>query len=148
MVQFSTKKFKELDTKELHDVFALRSEVFVVEQMCVYQDIDGKDTDAFHVLGHLENEIIAYARIVNRGVSYPDYIAIGRIVVAKQKRGQQIGHDLVTFCLEQVKKIFHEQKIKISAQAHLEQFYNKHGFEKMGAVYLEDGIPHIAMTVK
>ena len=145
MVQFSIKKFTDLNIKELHDAFALRSEVFVVEQNCIYQDIDGKDTASYHVLGKKEDTLVAYARILEKGVAYTDFVSIGRIVVSEDNRGAQFGHLLVRFCTDQIHALFPTQRIKISAQAHLESFYNQHGFEKTGDTYLEDGIPHIAM---
>ena len=145
MVQFSIKKFTDLNIKELHDSFALRSEVFVVEQNCIYQDIDGKDTSSYHVLGKKEDTLVAYARILEKGVAYTDFVSIGRIVVSEDYRGEQLGHLLVRFCTDQIHALFPTQRIKISAQAHLESFYNQHGFKKTGDTYLEDGIPHIAM---
>jgi len=142
---FSIKKFDALTGKELHDLFALRAAVFVVEQDCVYQDIDGKDQDAFHVLGKQGDKLIAYARLLEKGASYPDFLAIGRVVVADAYRGNSVGHDLFRFCLQELNERYPKEAIKISAQAHLEQFYKQHGFQKTGAPYLEDGIPHIGM---
>ncbi len=142
---FSIKKFDALTGKELHDLFALRAAVFVVEQDCVYQDIDGKDQDAFHVLGKQGDKLIAYARLLEKGSSYPDFLAIGRVVVADAYRGKSVGHDLFRFCLQELNERYPKEAIKISAQAHLEQFYKQHGFQKTGAPYLEDGIPHIGM---
>jgi ElaA protein len=89
MVSFYIKKTEELSSLELHDIFALRAEVFVVEQECVYQDIDGKDIEALHVYGKNKKEIVAYARILHTGVSYSDYISIGRLLVKKKKRGEK-----------------------------------------------------------
>ena len=88
MVSFYLKKTEELSSSELHDIFALRAEVFVVEQECIYQDIDGKDIDALHVYGKNKKEIVAYARILQPGVSYSDYISIGRLLV-KKKTGEK-----------------------------------------------------------
>ncbi len=145
MPVFYLKKFVELTPIELHDLFALRSEVFVVEQSCVYQDIDGKDKKALHVICKEGNKIIAYARILAKGMSYIENISLGRLVVIKKERGKGMGHKLLSFCLQWIKKENPKQAIKISAQSHLEVFYNKHGFKKQGKQYLEDGIPHIAM---
>ena len=95
MIKFHVKKYEDLNLDELHDLFALRSEIFVVEQNCVYQDIDGKDKDALHVLGKNENEIVAYARIFVRGESYSDFTSIGRVLVKKKSRGKSLGHQLM-----------------------------------------------------
>lgn len=148
MVSFYLKKREELSSSELHDIFALRSEVFVVEQKCIYQDIDGKDIDALHVYGKNKNEIVAYARILQTGVSYSDYISIGRLLVKKKDRGKGLGHELLSYCIHSIERKNLKSSIKISAQAHLENFYNRHGFKKNGEGYLEDGIPHIAMIRK
>tara|TARA_B100000767_G_scaffold263225_1_gene276743 strand:+ start:1279 stop:1731 length:453 start_codon:yes stop_codon:yes gene_type:complete len=147
MVDFSYKKFNELTSGELHDIFALRLEVFVVEQDCIYQDIDGKDKDSVHVLGLEEGKIIAYARILKRGFAYKKYNSIGRIVVSEDFRSRNIGHELVKFSIEVTKNIFPKTSIKISAQAHLQKFYEKHKFQISGHSYLEDGIPHIRMIL-
>ena len=148
MIFFSVKKFTDLNNQELHDLYALRSEVFVVEQDCVYQDIDGNDIDAFHILGVEKNTLAAYARIISKGKLYSDYIAIGRIVVSKGYRGKKLGYDLVKFCLETIEKNHPKEHIKISAQSHLEEFYKQQGFQKEGKAYFEDGIPHISMIKK
>ena len=148
MILFQHKKYEELTLKEAHDIFAIRSEVFVVEQDCVYQDIDGKDPKALHIIGTHESKNIAYARIFDKNIIYNNHIAIGRILVCKEKRSQQIGHDLVDYCLKTIKNNFTKSPIKISAQAHLELFYNHHGFQKKGDDYLEDGIPHISMFIE
>ena len=134
------KEWAELSTKEVENIFSLRSEVFVVEQECVYQDIDGKDQKAKHVLGKKENEIVAYARIFKPG-DYFEEASFGRAVVRKSERGRGVGDELVLSCLKKIK----EKNIKISAQSYLKGFYGKHGFVAKGKEYLEDGIPHTAM---
>jgi ElaA protein len=145
MLSFSQKKFDKLSLQELHDIYALRSEVFVVEQDCVYQDIDGKDLNSIHVLGVENKKLVAYARILNRGLSYPNHASIGRIVVSPSYRGNKTGHSLVNFSIRTTQKAYKQTPIKISAQAHLENFYKEHHFKPTGDNYLEDGIPHIAM---
>jgi len=147
MLHFECKQFEELSLRELHDIFALRAEVFVVEQDCVYQDIDGKDTSALHIIGFDKSKKpVAYSRILPAGHAYKSYTAIGRIVVAQTHRSQNFGHELVKYSLEKAGEHFNVVPIKISAQSHLVPFYNVHGFETVGEEYLEDGIPHIAMT--
>lgn len=145
MIQFYCKRFDELSTVELHDLYALRAEVFVIEQDCVYQDIDGKDPESLHVLGFVAGKLAAYARILDQGLSYTDYSSIGRIVVSPALRAQNLGHLLVDFAVKAAQKEYSKAPLKISAQAHLEKFYNAHQFKATGEAYLEDGIPHIGM---
>tara|TARA_B100000609_G_C17056330_1_gene351740 strand:+ start:101 stop:550 length:450 start_codon:yes stop_codon:yes gene_type:complete len=140
------KKFDSLSRKEIHDLFLLRSEVFVVEQNCVYQDIDGRDEKAEHVLVKKSNEIIAYARVLEERDS--NNISIGRIVVSKKERGNSLGSYLLDFILKKVQEEKPKRPIKISAQAHLEKFYTDHGFKRKSNTYMEDGIPHISMTLE
>lgn len=145
-VNFQYKKFNNLSLKEIHDLFLLRSKVFVVEQNCIYQDIDGKDEKAEHVLGRNNKNIIAYARILKDNT--PNYISIGRILVSKNERGNSLGKKLLQFTLQKIQEKDPNMPIKISAQAHLERFYNKQGFKKKSDIYMEDGIPHISMTLE
>ena len=140
---WEVKEWTELSTSEVENIFSLRSEVFVVEQDCVYQDIDGKDQKAKHVLGKKENDIVAYARIFKPG-DYFKEASFGRAVVKKTERGKGVGDELVKNCLE----IITEEEIKISAQSYLKGFYGKHGFKSEGNEYLEDGIPHTAMFIR
>ena len=148
MIHFIYKTFDQLTSNELHDMYALRSEVFVVEQDCVYQDIDGNDPKSIHVLGSIEGDLVAYARILDQGLSYADYSSIGRIVVSPVHRAQKLGHALVDFAIKTTQKEYANSRIKISAQAHLEKFYQTHQFKATGEAYLEDGIPHIGMLLE
>ena len=148
MIHFIYKTFDQLTSIELHDMYALRSEVFVVEQDCVYQDIDGNDPKSIHVLGSIEGDLVAYARILDQGLSYADYSSIGRIVVSPVHRAQKLGHALVDFAIKTTQKEYANSRIKISAQAHLEKFYQAHQFKATGEAYLEDGIPHIGMLLE
>jgi ElaA protein len=143
-LQFSFKAFAELNPFELYAYLQLRSEVFVVEQNCVYQDLDDKDQLSLHVFVHHDDELVACARIVPAGLAYPE-ISIGRVIVAEAYRKQQLGHELLRYCLAQIEKHYGPQPIVLSAQAHLQDFYKKHNFVPDGAIYLEDGIPHIHM---
>ena len=147
MISFVNKNFQTLTTEELYKILALRAEVFVVEQNCPYQDVDGKDLQSIHVLGYIKNQLVAYARVLEQGVSYQEYASIGRIVTSRSIRGKKFGHDLVNFSIKVCQKNFPGQPIKISAQAHLEMFYNKHKFKATGEAYLEDDIPHIGMIL-
>ena len=141
---FTIKKFNELSIQELYVILQLRAEVFVVEQDCVYQDLDNKDLDAYHVLGVLDTKIVAYARIFKPG----DYFlesSIGRIVVKKEFRKFQFGYQLVVNSIQFIENNLQQNKILISAQSYLSKFYNSLGFTQVGEEYLEDGIPHIKM---
>tara|TARA_B100000886_G_scaffold163251_2_gene111287 strand:+ start:854 stop:1303 length:450 start_codon:yes stop_codon:yes gene_type:complete len=144
--KFFYKKFYTLSRKEIHDLFLLRSEVFVVEQNCVYQDIDGRDEKAEHVLVKKKAKIIAYARVLQD--NDPNYVSIGRIVVSKKERGNALGRALLDFILKKIYENEPKRPIKISAQAHLKKFYKKHGFKTKGNTYMEDGIPHISMILE
>lgn len=141
---FIIKYFKELTTDELYAILQLRSEVFVVEQNCVYQDIDFKDQKALHVLGFKDNKIVAYTRIFKPG-NYFENSSIGRVVVKENERKFGYGHDVMKASINAIKKYFKEEKITISAQKYLTKFYETHGFTQVGNEYLEDGIPHIRM---
>jgi len=143
-MKITVKFFDELTIYELHDLLQLRSEIFVVEQDCVYQDIDGKDKYALHVFGEKENKIIAYTRCFKPGI-YFEEASIGRVLVKKEERKFNYGHEIMKASINAIKDIFVSEKIKISAQKYLIKFYETHGFKTIGEEYLEDGIPHIAM---
>lgn len=147
MLNILIKTFDELNTVELYKLLQLRSEVFVVEQDCVYQDIDGKDQKALHVLGVKNNEIVAYTRLFDGG-DYFDTPSIGRVVVKASERKFGYGHDLMRFSIDSIKKEYNSLKITISAQKYLKKFYESHNFVKVGDEYLEDDIPHIKMVIK
>jgi ElaA protein len=143
-MEFVIKKFNELSTTELYAILQLRSKVFVVEQDCVYQDMDFKDQKAFHVLGIKEDKIIAYARIFDSS-DYFEKPSIGRIIVKEDQRKFKYGFQLVEVSIHFIEKKFTEKSILISAQKYLTKFYNSLGFVQQGGDYLEDGIPHIKM---
>ncbi|WP_029034270.1 GNAT family N-acetyltransferase [Salinimicrobium terrae] len=144
-MQIKISTFEELNLKELYKVLQLRAEVFVVEQDCVYQDIDGKDEKALHILGFEDDELVAYTRIFPPGIYFSE-AAIGRVVVKEGHRKKNYGHEILKASIRAVEEKFHTQKIKLSAQTYLTTFYESHGFEQIGEGYLEDGIPHIAMV--
>ena len=143
-IEWVKKKWSEVSLEELYSVLRLRSEVFVVEQDCVYQDIDNKDQIAIHLLGYINKELIAYSRLFNEG-DYFKETSFGRAVIKKEKRGQGYGDELVKESLKTIKNYYGNKKVKISAQAHLKTFYSKHAFIAKGKEYLEDGIPHVSM---
>jgi ElaA protein len=145
MLEITTKTFQELTTKELYDLLQLRVDVFCVEQNCVYQDLDGKDEKALHVIGKKNNKIIAYTRVFKPG-DYFKEASIGRVVVSKDERHHKYGYDIMEASIRAVKDYFNTTTIKLSAQTYLRKFYNNLGFKEIGEEYLEDGIPHIAMV--
>ena len=143
-ISFKIKRFNELSTSELYSLLQLRSEVFVVEQNCVYQDVDGKDNKAIHVLGYFDTELAAYSRLFDKGI-YFEEASIGRVVVSPKHRDKKLGHDLMQVSIAAVKEHFKEHNITISAQEYLKKFYESHGFVQTSEMYLEDDIPHIQM---
>lgn len=147
MIQLKAKKFSELDLEELYTMLQLRATVFVVEQNCVYQDVDGKDKDALHILGYKSNELIAYSRVFPPGI-YFEEPAIGRVLVKQEERSNSYGHDILEASVRAIETRYKASAIKLSAQVYLKAFYEAHGFESVGESYLEDDIPHIAMLKK
>jgi ElaA protein len=139
------KTFKELTTQELYNILQLRAQVFVVEQDCVYQDLDGKDQKSWHVMGIESNDLVAYTRIFAPG-DYFENASIGRVVVNPKYRGKSFGKEIMTASINSIEELFGSDKsICISAQYYLLRFYNDLGFMQEGETYLEDGIPHIKM---
>ncbi|WP_224488134.1 GNAT family N-acetyltransferase [Robertkochia flava] len=143
-MEIQVKTFKELSIDQLYEMLRLRSEVFVVEQDCVYQDIDNKDQKAIHVLGYENGTLAAYTRIFNAG-DYFERPSIGRVIVKMEYRKQNLGHEILRASIQTVETLYGHQTIEISAQTYLEKFYNVHGFLAVGETYLEDGIPHVRM---
>lgn len=139
--------FNELTPKLVYRLLKLRSEVFVVEQNCVYQDMDDLDLlpETRHLLFQEDQNITAYARILAPGASYSGFSSIGRIVTAPDTRGTGLGHTLVETAITECLALWPQYPIKIGAQSHLTGFYGKHGFTAYGDEYIEDGIPHIHM---
>ena len=138
------KYFHQLTTQELYNILQLRSEVFVVEQNCIYQDIDGKDQKAVHIFIKENKDVLAYSRIFDER-EYFENPSIGRVVVKKEKRGIELGKKIMVEGAKYIKETFTNKKIEISAQKYLKDFYSELGYEFTGNEYLEDGIPHIRM---
>jgi ElaA protein len=143
-IQWKIKPFEALSNAELYQILKLRSEVFVVEQNCVYLDIDDKDQKALHLFGIDDGKIIAYARLFKPS-DYFQEASIGRVVTHMDSRAKKIGHLLMKEAIEAVRTYFGESHITISAQLYLKKFYESHGFIVVGETYLEDDIPHIRM---
>ncbi len=140
-------RFLELSVHSLYELLQLRTEVFVMEQNCAFQDMDGSDDQAMHLRGLRNGKLLAYGRCYPAGVKYPE-ASIGRLVTRLEVRGQKIGHHLLDEAVHRVCKEWGVQPIRIGAQARLERFYQGHGFVTDGAVYIEDGIDHVAMLWK
>lgn len=143
-MNFTVKNFEALSKLELYKILQLRAEVFVVEQDCVYQDVDGKDEKALHVFLKKDDKIIAYSRIFKPG-DYFEKSSIGRVVVKENQRKFGYGHHLIRASIKAIQDFYNETEIIISAQVYLKKFYESHQFLQVGASYLEDGIPHIRM---
>lgn len=143
-IVWQIKAFEALTVMELYAILRLRSEVFVVEQNCVYPDLDGKDAQALHLFGTYKNEIVAYSRLFEPGI-YFENASIGRVVVAEPYRKNQWGRDLMLQSIAAIQNHFGESQITISAQLYLKKFYESLGFVAFGKMYLEDDIPHIKM---
>ena len=146
-MEINTYRYNELTTNRLYSILKLRAEVFVVEQNCAYQDLDNKDNKALHLIGEINNEIIAYTRIFKKG-DYFTNSSIGRVLVKKEFRKKELGKVIMEKSIEIIKKNTKEEKIEISAQKYLTKFYKDLGFKKTGKEYLEDNIPHIKMMLK
>ena len=139
------KKFNDLSPLELYEILQLRSEVFVVEQDCVYQDIDGNDQKALHIIGTIENKIIAYTRCFRPG-DYFKEASIGRVVVKESQRKFKRGNQIMNNSIKVINDHYKTKIIKISAQCYLNKFYTNLQFKSIGEKYLEDGIPHVTMV--
>lgn len=136
--------FSMLNTKLLYDILKLRVNVFVVEQNCVYPELDGYDEESDHIFFEENGNIICYARILPPGVKYDD-VSIGRVIVSPDYRNQGLGYKLMDQCLAHVDKKWSNVPIQLQAQAHLQKFYESFNFKAISDVYDEDGIPHVDM---
>jgi len=146
MTTWVCKKFNQLTPEELYAILRLRSEVFVVEQNCVYLDPDNKDLCCDHLMGWQGNQLLGYSRIVPAGISYVES-SIGRVVSSPTARGQGIGRELLIQSIHTLYTLHGKRDIRIGAQYYLKQFYTSFGFVQKGDIYLEDGIEHIEMLL-
>jgi ElaA protein len=142
--------FDRLSVAELYSLLQLRAEVFVVEQNCAFQDLDGRDPQALHLMGEEPDargqpRLLAYARLLPAGTAFEE-ASIGRVVTAGTTRGSGLGHALMREAIRTLCQTWGPQAIRIGAQAHLQPFYRQHGFQPHGDLYLEDGIDHIGMV--
>jgi len=141
MIQWRFVTFSDLTTSELYDLLSLRQEVFILEQKCLYPDIDGLDKQAIHLIGRTAEKIVSYVRIFKSGILYPDAASFGRVAVAKSERGKGLAKEAINQTLQYLQ---HGPTI-ISAQLYLQKFYEDLKFKTTAAPHDEDGIPHVIM---
>lgn len=146
-IQWTIKSFPELTPAELYDMLKLRSEVFVVEQQCIFLDMDDKDQDSHHLQGRLNDELVAACRILPPGLSYEEP-SIGRVVGSPRYRGKGAGIALMENAIQETMRLYGTLPIKIGAQLYLKRFYESFGFVQCSETYMEDDIPHIKMLRK
>lgn len=144
-IQWKLSDFESLSPQNLYDVLRLRSQIFVVEQNCIYLDLDGKDNKALHLMGEFDGKIVAYCRLFRPGISFEN-ASIGRVVVDANYRNRKWGQELMQEAIATILSNFGESKITIGAQLYLKKFYNNQGFVQSSSMYLEDDIPHIEMN--
>lgn len=148
-ISYICKPYYDLSLDELYEILRARQEVFVVEQNCPYQDADGKDKYAHHLLGRGDDGLLhCYTRLLPPGVSYEGYCSIGRVINSKQVRGMGHGKILMQESISRIHDLYPGIPVKIGAQAYLKRFYEGFGFVDIGEPYLEDGIPHIIMVLE
>ena len=147
MISYRCKPFYELTAPQLYSIMALRQEVFIVEQNCAYLDADGKDLKGYHLTGYDDDgKLVAYARLLPKGVSYENFVSIGRVVTSPSVRGTGAGQSLMKEALNCMDALFPGESIKIGGQSYLRNFYESFGFVVSGEEYLEDDIPHLPMV--
>ncbi|MBI9061352.1 MAG: GNAT family N-acetyltransferase [Marinilabiliaceae bacterium] len=145
-MKIEVKTFEELRNSELYNMLQLRAEVFVVEQDCVYNDIDGMDQQGLHVLAKVDGKIIGYTRLLKAGTRF-ETASIGRMVVDKDYRFKGYAREIMEYSIGYIHKSWNESIIHISAQQYLKGFYGSIGFKIVTEPYLEDGIPHVGMDI-
>jgi ElaA protein len=144
-LRWVTKTFTELNVNELYALLRLRSEVFVLEQHCIFLDMDNNDQKAYHTIGFIGDEVVATTRLFDKNIMYDGYQSIARVVGCPRHRGLGIGKALMQYSISECERLFGKGPIKIGAQLYLKKFYSEQGFEQSGDVYLEDEIDHIPM---
>ena len=143
-VKWEIKRFEELTTTELYEILRVRAEVFVVEQTCIYQDLDEKDKRAYHLYFEENGNVKAYLRILDKGISYPE-ISIGRVLTTENNRRKGLAREMMEKAIDFIGKELGENQIRISGQLYLQVFYESLGFQTVSEMYLEDDIPHVEM---
>lgn len=143
-MNWKLKKFDELTSRELYEILRLRNEVFIIEQDCPYLDCDRKDYGAYHLFMEDNNEVVAYLRVLDKGVTF-DEVCLGRVIVRESQRGKGLAREMLKLGLEVAEEKFGETTVKISAQQRLVKLYESVGFKQVSDMYMEDNIPHVAM---
>ena len=144
-MELTVKRFEDLTTHELYEILKLRVNIFVVEQNCPYPELDDKDKSAWHVYFREDGEIIAYLRVLDPGVSFPE-VGIGRVISTRRRCG--LGTKLLREGIKTAREQMHADTIKLEAQTYARAFYERQGFRQTSEEFLEDGIPHIEMTLE
>ncbi len=147
MITWHWRGFQDLTLQELYDILALRQEVFVIEQNCIYRDLDDKDQHSTHLLGKVNDKLVMYLRVLPENLSYPNAISIGRVVSSPSARGKGYAKAAMAQTFLHYKQTGKTAPIIISAQLYLKEFYSSFGFNAVGEPYDEDGIPHIEMRL-
>lgn len=143
-LNYHIKRFSELTTEQLYEILKIRAEIFIVEQNCAYQDVDSRDRESYHLFLEENNEIVAYLRILPKGISYKE-VSIGRVLTKECYRKKGLSRDLINKAIVFITDTLGEKQIRISAQVYLQEFYKSLGFKPKSDIYLEDGIEHIEM---
>lgn len=144
-VRWQISRFERLNNRDLYRILAARAAVFVVEQTCPYQDLDGMDSQAVHLWAEAsDDKLLAYARLLPPDTRFREP-SIGRVLTIAEGRGWGLGRLLMIRALDEAAKAFPGNPVRISAQQYLEKFYNGLGFRTVSAPYLEDDIPHLEM---
>jgi len=146
-LNWEIKKFKELKVEELYEILRIRNTVFVIEQQCIYQDVDDKDKNAYHLFAMENGKVVAYLRILGKGISYRE-VSIGRVLTNNNYRGKGLGKELMLKAIHFIENDLKEETIRISAQEYLLNFYGSLGFKSVSDMYIEDDIPHVEMLYK
>ncbi|MDO3642038.1 GNAT family N-acetyltransferase [Mucilaginibacter sp. L3T2-6] len=140
------KTFDELTVYQLYQILKLRSAIFVLEQQCLYQDMDDKDQQCYHLMIFEDNQLAAYTRLLPAGLSFKE-VSIGRVITNQAFRGRGLARKIMQQSIEACYELFGKQPIRIGAQLYLKDFYGSLGFIQQGEMYLEDDIPHIEMLL-
>ncbi|MBM7838930.1 ElaA protein [Alkalihalobacillus xiaoxiensis] len=143
-MEWSLKQFNELSPGELYAIIKARIEVFVMEQRCIFQDLDDIDQESYHLFLMNEKEVAAYARLIPSGVEYVES-SIGRVLVSKAYRGQGLGHVLMEQGMDFLTNQLKEKTIKLKAEFYIKELYEEYGFKQISAIFLEDEIEHAYM---
>lgn len=146
MIHWQCIPFSQMTTEQLYELIKLRIDVFVVEQNCPYPELDNKDkfNGVHHLCGYQDEELVACARLLPAGISYPS-VSVGRVAIKTSARGEGLGHQLLQTALKHCQALWPQSAIEIGAQAYLREFYEHYGFITTSEPYIEDGIPHIDM---